>query len=140
MFHEYFMSWSERGEDLRDCGRGGRALMKNQMTAAIFCDSGMLQSGFWVRLHGPELCGLLLTSQHIYIDNATGQLKYWRSKAVSKSHRKSCTAEIKKQVYWELDKRLRIDAGISLWPSATGNAPVHHQSPTDEVGSWHKLS
>lgn len=46
-----------------------------------------------------------------------------------------CTsaAEIKKLVYWDMDKRLRVSAGISLWPSATGDAPVEHQSPTDEV-------
>jgi hypothetical protein len=42
-------------------------------------------------------------------------------------------AEIKKAVYWDLDKRLRIEARINLWPSATGDAPVQSQRPTDEV-------
>lgn len=48
----------------------------------------------------------------------------------------SSSAEIKKLVYWELDKQLRIEAAIGLWPSATGDAPVSHQKPTDEVTYW----
>ena len=43
------------------------------------------------------------------------------------------SAEIKKLIYWDLDKQLRIQAAIGLWPSATGDAPVSHQKPTDEV-------
>ena len=48
-------------------------------------------------------------------------------------HHCGLLAEIKKIIYWDLDKRLRIVAGIGLWPSATGDAPVQHQNPTDEV-------
>ena len=50
-------------------------------------------------------------------------------------HQCGLLAEIKKMIYWDLDKRLRIVAGVGLWPSATGDAPVQHQNPTDEVNS-----
>lgn len=45
----------------------------------------------------------------------------------------SVIPEIKKIIFWDLDKRLRISAGVALWPAATGDAPVRRQSPTDEV-------
>lgn len=51
----------------------------------------------------------------------------------ARRHACGLLAEIKKIIYWDLDKRLRIVAGIGLWPSATGDAPVQHQNPTDMV-------